>query len=117
MAKESPSPRFGPEVWVTVRDTGEHVKIEMWSAIAAAYRARSRKHGLLFLTEAEVDELHAHPEDHLGKHWSRCPAPGCGAPLTPNLPVCERCNGPTCACGRCACPRRRSRAPQAKKEH
>ena len=46
MAKEDMSPRFGPERWVTLRDTGEHVKVEAWSTIAAAYRVRSRKRGV-----------------------------------------------------------------------
>ena len=43
MRKEAEAPRFGPEHWVTMRDTGEHVKVESWSAIAAAYRVRSRE--------------------------------------------------------------------------
>lgn len=105
MAKEEVSPRFGPGQWVTIRDSGEHVKVEAWSAIAAAYRLRSRKKGLLFATDAEVDEVPIHPEAHLGKHWRRCPASGCGAPLTPTLPVCPRCEGPICTCGHCGCPR------------
>jgi hypothetical protein len=105
MRKEEGSPRFGPEHWVTIRETGEHVQVEAWSSIAAAYRVRSRKSGLLVVTEEEVDELLVHPEVHLGKHWSRCPASGCGAPLTPALPVCPRCHAPTCTCGRCQCVR------------
>ena len=40
LRKDETSPRFGPERWVTLRDTGEHVKVEVWSAIAAAYRVR-----------------------------------------------------------------------------
>ena len=43
MRKEDTSPRFGPEHWVTLRDSGEHVKVEVWSSIAAAYRVRSKK--------------------------------------------------------------------------
>jgi hypothetical protein len=31
-----------------MRDTGEHGKVELWSAIADAYRVHSSKHGLLF---------------------------------------------------------------------
>jgi hypothetical protein len=115
MRKEESSPRFGPGQWVTVRDTGEHVKVESWSPIAAAYRLRSRKNGLLFATDDELDVVPAHPEAERGKHWSRCPAPGCGAPLTPTLPICGRCEAPTCACGRCACVRRPVTArPRAK---
>src|SRR5579862_5211057 len=105
MGKEPVTPRFGPEHWVTLRATGEHVKIEAWSAIAAAYRVRSRKRGVLFAVDDELDEILVHPEVGLGKHWARCAAPGCGAPLTPELAVCGRCHAPTCACGRCRCAR------------
>lgn len=105
MRKEEGPPRFGPEHWITIRETGEHVKVEAWSSIAAAYRVRSRKSGLLVVTEEEVDEVPVHPEGHRGKHWSRCHAPGCGAPLTPALPICPRCQSPTCTCGRCQCAR------------
>lgn len=123
MAKQDSAPRFGPEVWVKIRDTGAHVKIESWSAIAAAYRVRSKQGGLQFLTEAELDEVPLHPSAHLGKYWSRCKAAGCGAPLTQDLPICPRCNEPTCSCGRCACGTRsatagaaatRTRAPRKK---
>lgn len=103
MAKEIEAPRFGPGHWVTLRGTGEHVKIESWSTIAAAYRVRSRKGGLQFVDKTDLEEICVHPEVHLGKHWSRCPAPGCGAPLTPGLATCPRCQGPMCTCGRCAC--------------
>jgi len=104
MAKDELTPRFGPEHWVTLRDTGEHVKVEAWSAIAAAYRVRCKR-GTFFVTEDELDELAAHPEAHLGKHWNRCPAAGCGAPLTPELQTCPRCTAPVCVCGRCRCVR------------
>ena len=104
MGKEHDVPRFGPGQWVTIRDSGAHVKIESWSAIAAAYRVQSRKSGLQFANEAELAELCEHPEVHRGKHWNRCPAPRCGAPLTPELATCPRCHAPTCLCGRCQCP-------------
>ena len=105
MRKEEDTRRFGPGSWVTIRGSGEHVQVEAWSTIAAAYRLRSRKNGLLFATDAELDEVTAHPDVHLGKHWSRCRAPACGAPLTPSLPICPKCQGPTCTCGRCRCVR------------
>lgn len=114
MSKADISPRFGPGQWVTIRDSGEHVKVEAWSAIAAAYRLRSRRKGLLFATDAEVDEVPAHPEEHLGKHWHRCQASGCGAPLTPTLPICPRCGAPTCTCGQCACVRSAATSARAK---
>jgi hypothetical protein len=117
MGKEVISPRFGPEHWVTLRDTGEHVKVEVWSTIAAAYRVRSRKRGVLFVADDALDELPAHPEVHLGKHWNRCQAAGCGAPLTPDLAICPRCHAPTCACGRCRCARpAAARATTARKK-
>jgi hypothetical protein len=103
MNKQADTPRFSPEQWVTLRDTGEHVKIEAWSAIAAAYRVRSRKRGVVFAVDDELDEVLVHPEVGLGKHWRRCPAAGCGAPLTPELVICARCQAPTCTCGRCRC--------------
>lgn len=121
MARAEVPRRFGPGLWVTIRDTGEHVKIETWSDIASSYRARSARNGLLYVTDAEVDEVLAHPEAQLGKCWARCRNTSCGAPLTPNLVVCEKCKAPSCTCGRCACPRpvaarkpataRRKRAP------
>ena len=114
MRKDDISPRFGPEHWVTLRDSGEHVKVEAWSGIAAAYRVRSRKRGILFVTEDELDEVATHPDVERGKHWNRCPAVGCGAPLTPELPICARCQAPTCNCGRCRCVRPPTRAPRAK---
>jgi len=49
---------------VTMRDTGEHVKVELWSAIAGAYRVHSSKGGLQFAGEADLEELCAHPEAH-----------------------------------------------------
>ena len=105
MGKEESSVRFGPEQWVTIRDSGEHVKVEAWSQIAAAYRLRSRKNGLLFAADADLDEIPVHPEADRGKHWKHCQAAGCGAPLTSALPVCPRCQAPTCTCGRCECAR------------
>ena len=113
MANDDVSPRFGPERWVTLRDSGEHVKVEAWSGIAAAYRVRSRKRGILFVGEDELDEIAAHPEADRGKHWHRCQAAGCGAPLTPELPICPRCEAPTCTCGRCHCPSARASAVRA----
>lgn len=104
MRKEHDVPRFTPGQWVTMRDGGAHVKIESWSAIAATYRVRSRKNGLQFSSEAELEKICEHPEVHLGKHWNRCQAAGCGAPLTPELATCPRCHAPTCLCGRCQCP-------------
>ena len=115
MGKEAGAPRFGPEHWVTMRDTGEHVKVESWSAIAGAYRVRSGKHGLQFVSQADLEEICVHPEVHLGKHWSRCLAPGCGAPLTPELSTCPQCHAPICSCGRCQCTRR-PRAKVARKK-
>jgi hypothetical protein len=118
MAKGDISPRFGPEQWVTLRDSGEHVKVEVWSTIAAAYRVRSHKRGVMFATDEELDDLPAHPEVHLGKHWNRCPAARCGAPLTPGLTICARCQQPTCTCGRCRCvrPAAVARAKTARKK-
>jgi hypothetical protein len=114
MSKEPITPRFGPGCWVTIRGTGEHVKIEAWSRIAAAYRVHSRKHGLFFAGDDEVLEVVAHPEVDRGKYWTRCPAPGCGAPLTPELVICARCQTPTCGCGRCCCVRTPSVVARAK---
>ena len=114
MAKDAVLPRFGPERWVTLRDSGEHVKVEIWSRIAAAYRVRSPKRGLLFVAEDQIDEVPVHPEVERGKHWNRCQAPGCGAPLTPELPICPRCEAPTCTCGRCRCARGSTAAARAK---
>lgn len=118
MTKKDVAPRFAPEVWVTVIDTGENVKVESWSAIADAYRVRSRKSGLQFLRQAALGELSAHPEAHLGKDWGRCKGTGCGAPLTPGLPVCERCGAFTCVCGKCQCVAKatRARVPRIKKD-
>jgi hypothetical protein len=101
-----------------VRDSGEHVKVEAWSAIAAAYRVRSRKRGILFVTDDELDEVPEHPEVERGKHWNRCQAAGCGAPLTPELAICARCQAPTCTCGRCRCirPAAAARAKTARKK-
>jgi hypothetical protein len=115
MRKEE-APCFGPETWVTLRDTGEHVKIEGWSSIAQSYRVRSTRRGLLFATEAEVEEVEAHPEADFGRSWRRCRNATCGAPLTPGLPICDRCQLATCTCGRCGCPpaRKAARRPRAK---
>jgi hypothetical protein len=115
MAKREEANRFGPGQWATFRDTGEHVKVESWSGIAASYRVRSRKNGLQFATEAELEEISTHPEVHLGKHWNLCQVPGCGAPLTPELPICPKCQAPTCTCGRCRCSTARSRSGTRKK--
>jgi len=114
MAKEPITHRFGPEHWVTMRDTGEHVKVEAWSPIAAAYRVRSRKRGVFVAGDDELDELLVHPGVGLGKYWTRCVAPGCGAPLTPELVICVKCEAPTCACGRCRCVRTPTAAARAK---
>lgn len=103
MSKKDEAPEFAPEQWVTVRDTGEHVKVELWSPIAGAYRVRSKKHGLQFVGKNDLVTLCVHPEAHRGKGWHRCQAPGCGAPLTPNLDTCEKCESPICSCGRCRC--------------
>jgi hypothetical protein len=103
MTKKEEAHRFAPETWVTVVDTGENVKVESWSAIAGAYRVRSRKGGLQFLRQAALEELSAHPEAHRGKDWGRCKTVGCGTPLTSDLVVCERCRAPVCVCGRCQC--------------
>jgi len=111
MSKEPVSHRFGPEHWVTLRDTGENVKVEAWSPIAAAYRVRSRKRGVLFAADAELDEIPVHPEVELGRHWTRCAAAGCGAPLTPGLAACPRCQAPVCTCGRCGCVRLAAASP------
>jgi len=117
MRKENDTPKFGPGRWVTMRDSGEHVKVESWSTIAAAYRVRSRKRGVQFASEGEVAEICAHPEEELGKHWSRCTASGCGAPLTPELTTCPRCQALTCTCGRCRCdPKMATRAKAARKK-
>lgn len=105
MAKVELLRRFGPGLWVTIRDTGEHVKIETWSDIAGSYRVHSAKNGVMYITDAEMDEVVAHPGAQLGRVWSRCRNTACGAPLTPNLPVCEACKAPTCTCGRCECAR------------
>lgn len=116
MAKEEHLHRFGPGRWVTLRETGEHVRIEAWSVIAAAYRVRAGKTAVRFATESEIEVVPAHPEEHLGKYWSRCRAMGCGAPLTEGLVICPACKAPTCTCGRCQCVRVSSRkgVPRAK---
>ena len=103
MTKEATARRFGPERWVTLRETGENVQVEAWSPIASAYRVRSRKRGVFLAGEGELEELPEHPEAARGRHWTRCRGAGCGAPLTPELPVCEKCKQPTCFCGRCGC--------------
>lgn len=113
MGKEQASHRFGPGQWVTRRDTGEHVRVELWSAIAAAYRVRSSKGGLQLLGEADLEQVCEHPEAGLGRHWSRCLAAGCGAPLTPELTTCSLCGAPRCTCGRCRCVRTPARSKTA----
>jgi hypothetical protein len=114
MSKEIAISRFSPESWVTMRATGEHVKVEGWSPIAGAYRVRSRKHGLQFATEVDLVEVCAHPEADAGRRWSRCQAPRCGAPLTPELPLCPQCGVATCTCGRCQCVAKRSTAKRVR---
>ncbi len=116
MHKEDDPRRFSPECWVTMRNTGEHVKVESWSRIAAAYRVRSRKHGLQLCSADDLVEISAHPEAHLNRHWSRCQTSGCGAPLTPELSTCPQCNGLTCTCGSCQCAPTRARAKTARKK-
>jgi hypothetical protein len=116
MHREDDPRRFSPECWVTMRNTGEHVKVESWSRIAAAYRVRSRKHGLQLCGVDDLVEISAHPEAHLNRHWSRCQASGCGAPLTPELSTCPQCNGLTCTCGSCQCPPTRARAKTTRKK-
>lgn len=92
--------------------------MESWSAIAGAYRVRSRKNGLQFLGEAALGELSVHPEAHLGKDWRRCKNLACGAPLTPDLEVCVRCQELVCVCGRCQCvAKTRGSRARAKKKH
>ena len=103
MAKEAPLRRFGPERWVTLRETGEHVQVEAWSTIATAYRVRLRNRSVILVPEGDLDDLPVHPEADRGRHWKRCAAARCGAPLTPGLAICPTCKGPTCACGRCLC--------------
>ncbi len=105
MRREDVPRRFSPEMWVTIRDTGRHVKIESWSDIAGAYRVRSAKRDVLFLTDAELDDVIPHPEERLGRCWSRCRGAACGAPLTAGLAICEHCGQPRCTCGRCGCAR------------
>src|SRR5262245_35074949 len=102
MSKAERPMRFGPEIWVTIRETGEHAKIECWSAATGEYRLRSSR-GLLYRTDEELDEVAAHPEAHLNRRWKRCARSNCGAPLTPGLAVCPRGLAPTCTCGRCGC--------------
>ena len=105
MRKEDEIRRFSPGQWATMRDSGVHVKVEAWSEIADAYRVHSRKDGLQFAAPEDLEPVVAHPNAHLGKYWSRCHAPGCGAPLTTGLAICPKCGGLTCNCGRCQCPR------------
>lgn len=107
--------RFGPERWVTLRETGEHVQVEAWSPIASAYRVRSRRRGVFLAGEDTLDELPVHPGVELGRHWNRCAAVGCGAPLTPDRPTCVRCDALTCWCGRCGCVSSRTKRPTAGK--
>ena len=115
MAKDENLRRFGPERWVTLRETGEHVQVEAWSTIAGAYRVRSRKRGVLLVAEGDLQEVAAHPEAALGRDWRRCPAVNCGAPLTSDLPLCPECNTAICSCGRCKCPSRGARVKKAHK--
>jgi len=75
MPRRDDALRFGPEPRVTMRDTGEHVKVECWSSIAVVHRVPSLKHGLQFASEADLVEICAHPEVHFGKYSSRGHSP------------------------------------------
>jgi hypothetical protein len=105
MIRERSPRRFGPERWVTLRETGEHVQVEAWSTIASAYRVRSRKRGIFLVGERDLLELAAHPNAALGRDWTHCQAAQCGAPLTSDLLLCSHCKAAICTCGRCKCPR------------
>jgi hypothetical protein len=115
VSKETVQRRFGPERWVTLRETGEHVQVEAWSTIASAYRVRSRRRGVFLAADRDLDEVVVHPDAERGRYWNRCQAASCGAPLTPGLPICARCKALTCSCGRCACATS-ARATGAKKK-
>jgi hypothetical protein len=103
MAHQQVTHRFGPDTWATVGATGKHVRVEIWSKIANAYRVHSAADGVEFFQEDELTEVVAYPDEDFTRHWSRCRRIGCGAPLTAELPTCETCKGPICTCGRCAC--------------
>jgi hypothetical protein len=115
MAQHKISHRFGPDIWVTVGSTGEHVRVELWSDIANAYRVHSAGNGVQFFQEAELEEMPPHPDEDFGRHWSRCRGMGCGAPLTAALPVCEKCQARICTCGRCGCSTATARRTKIKK--
>jgi hypothetical protein len=118
MTQHANTHRFGPDVWVTVASTGEHVKVELLSQVANAYRVRSSANGVQFYQDDELNETAPHPGEDAGRHWSRCRGTGCGAPLTAELTTCETCQAPVCTCGRCACSpaiARRAKAARTKK--
>jgi len=115
MAQHATAHRFGPHAWAIVGSTGEHVRVELWSEIANAYRVRSAGNGVQFFQEAELQEVPPHPEEEIGRHWSRCRGIGCGAPLTADLKICEKCKAPICTCGRCTCQTAAARSSKAKK--
>lgn len=115
MAHQPVTHRFGPDIWATVGSTGEHVKVELWSDVANAYRVRSAGNGVQFFQESELEEVTPYPDDDFTRHWSRCRATACGAPLTAALATCEKCQGRICTCGRCACPPGTGRRSKAKK--
>jgi hypothetical protein len=105
MSKQVATRRFCPGLWATIRATGENVKIESWAGAEEVYRVLSRRNGLQFIPETELDEIETHPLAHLGKTFGRCQVAGCGAPLTTGLPTCATCSAPICSCGRCRCSR------------
>jgi len=114
MAQHAVTHRFGPDVWATVSSTGEHVRVELWSEIAKAYRVRSAGSGIQFFQEAELEEVPPYPDADFSRHWSRCRGPGCGAPLTAELVVCEGCQTRICTCGHCNCSTAAARRQKAK---
>lgn len=114
MAQHAIVHRFGPDVWAKVGSTGEHVRVELWSNIANAYRVRSAGNGVQFFQEAELEEVVAYPDADFTRHWSRCRRTGCGAPLTSELKICEACKARICTCGHCECsPATRSKTKKA----
>lgn len=115
MAQHIVTHRFGPGVWATVGSTGEHVRVEVWSNIANAYRVKSAGNGVQFFQESELEEVAPYPDEDFSRHWSRCRGTGCGAPLTAGLPICENCKSPICTCGRCTCATATARRAKTKK--
>jgi len=115
MAQHPITHRFGPDIWATVSSTGEHVRVELWSNIASAYRVRSAGSGVQFFQEAELEEVPKYPDEDFCRDWSRCRGTGCGAPLTAELPLCQSCQARICTCGCCACSTASARSAKAKK--